>query len=163
MSQPDALGLWCEHRRVGTLWRNPVGLMGFRYHPEWLETGFAISRSLPMENSEFPPEAATAHRFFANLLREGGVRDLKLPDSDFELLRASGGECVGAPSIFPSPPLNRSPSNRTALGLFYAGFNPARPRRNPYNRDRCYRRIRYVGAGIAVFIDCGEYDSPGIC
>lgn len=106
MSQPDALDVWYEHRRVGTLWRNPVGLMGFRYHPEWIETGFAISRSLPLENREFPPEAATAHRFFANLLPEGGVReqivrDLKLPDSDFELLRAIGGECAGALSILP--------------------------------------------------------------
>jgi len=112
MSQPDALDVWYEHRRVGTLWRNPVGLMEFRYHPEWIETGFAISRSLPLENREFPPEAATAHRFFANLLPEGGVReqivrDLKLPDSDFELLRAIGGECAGALSILP---LGREPS-----------------------------------------------------
>ena len=112
MSQPDALEVWYEHRRVGTLWRNPVGLMGFRYHPEWIETGFAISRSLPLEDREFPPEAASAHRFFANLLPEGGVReqivrDLKLPDSDFELLRAIGGECAGALSILP---LGREPS-----------------------------------------------------
>ncbi len=112
MSQPDALDVWYEHRRVGALWRNPVGLMGFRYHPEWIETGFAISRSLPLADHEFPPEAATAHRFFANLLPEGGVReqivrDLKLPDSDFELLRAIGGECAGALSILP---LGREPS-----------------------------------------------------
>ena len=111
MNQPDALDVWCEHRRVGTLWRNPIGLMGFRYHPEWVETGFAISRSLPLEEREFPPEAATAHRFFANLLPEGNVReqivrDLKLPDSDFGLLRAIGGECAGAPSILP---LGREP------------------------------------------------------
>ena len=112
MSQPDTLDVWYEHRRVGTLWRNPVGLMGFRYHPEWIETGFAISRSLPLEDREFPPEAATAHRFFANLLPEGGVReqivrDLKLPDGDFELLRAIGGECAGALSILP---LGREPA-----------------------------------------------------
>ncbi len=112
MSQPDTLDVWYEHRRVGTLWRNPVGLMGFRYHPEWIETGFAISRSLPLEDREFPPEAPTAHRFFANLLPEGGVReqivrDLKLPDGDFELLRAIGGECAGALSILP---LGREPA-----------------------------------------------------
>ncbi len=38
MSQPDELEVWYGHRQVGTLWRNPVGLMGFRYHPEWIET-----------------------------------------------------------------------------------------------------------------------------
>ena len=112
MSQPDALEVWYEHRRVGTLWPNPIGLMGFRYDPEWIETGFAISHSLPLEEREFPPEAATAHRFFANLLPEGNVRgeivrDLKLPDSDFELLRAIGGECAGALSILP---LGREPA-----------------------------------------------------
>ncbi|HGG59735.1 MAG TPA: hypothetical protein ENK26_07445, partial [Gammaproteobacteria bacterium] len=86
MSEPDELGVWCERRRVGVLWRNPVGLMRFRYRPEWIETGFVISRSLPLEAREFPPETAVAHRFFANLLPEGGVReqivrDLKLLDA----------------------------------------------------------------------------------
>jgi len=42
--------------------------------------------------------------FPANLLPEGGVRDhivrdLKLPNTDFDLLRAIGGECAGALSI----------------------------------------------------------------
>ena len=63
MSRPDELAVWYEHRRVDALWRNPVGLIGFRYHAEWIKAGFAISRSLPLENREFPPEAATAHRF----------------------------------------------------------------------------------------------------
>lgn len=48
----------------------------------------------------------TAHRFFTNLLPEGGVRehvvrDLKISNTDFELLRAIGGECAGALSIIP--------------------------------------------------------------
>ena len=112
MSDLDSLQVWYERQRVGILWRNAIGVMGFRYDPEWIETGFAISQSLPLEAREFPPEVATAHRFFANLLPEGGVReqivrDLKLPDSDFELLRAIGGECAGALSILPP---GRAPS-----------------------------------------------------
>ena len=112
MNRPDELNVWYEHQRVGTLWRTPVGVMGFGYDAEWIETGYAISQSLPLNDREFPPEAATAHRFFANLLPEGGVReqivrDLKLPDSDFELLRAIGGECAGALSILP---LGQDPS-----------------------------------------------------
>jgi HipA-like protein len=71
-----------------------------------------VIRPVKLERREFPPEAATAHRFFANLLPEGGVReqiarDLKLPDSDFELLHAIGGECAGALSILSS---EREPS-----------------------------------------------------
>ncbi len=112
MSEADALQVWFEDRRVGTLWRDVTGAMGFRYDPEWTETGVAVSRSLPLERREFPPEALVAHRFFANLLPEGDaraqiVRDLRLPDTDFELLRAIGGECAGALSILPA---DRQPS-----------------------------------------------------
>ena len=53
---------------------------------------------------DFAADDGIAQRFFANLLPEGAVRehivrDLKLPNTDFDLLRAIGGECAGALSI----------------------------------------------------------------
>jgi serine/threonine-protein kinase HipA len=105
MIDPDALNVWFEDRLVGYLWRNPVGAIGFRYEPDWINTGgFAISWSLPLATEDFSAENSVAHRFFANLLPEGGVRehivrDLKIPNTDFDLLRAIGGECAGALSI----------------------------------------------------------------
>lgn len=108
MSDPDTLNLWYEQRRVGKLLRNPAGAIGFRYDPEWITGGgFAVSRSLPLTIREFAPEEGTAQRWFANLLPEGAVRehivrDLKLPNTDFDLLRAIGGECAGALSILSS-------------------------------------------------------------
>ncbi len=68
--------------------------------------GFAVSRTLPLGTDDFAAEDGIAHRFFANLLPEGGVRehivrDLKIPNTDFNLLRAIGGECAGALSILP--------------------------------------------------------------
>ena len=47
-----------------------------------------------------------AHRFFANLLPEGGARERivrrhKVPDDDFALLRVFGRECAGALEILP--------------------------------------------------------------
>lgn len=105
MSDTDTLNLWHEQRRVGQLWRNPAGAIGFRYDPEWIAGGgFAVSRSLPLAAREFVPEEGTPQRWFANLLPEGAVRehivrDLKLPNTDFDLLRAIGGECAGALSI----------------------------------------------------------------
>jgi serine/threonine-protein kinase HipA len=111
---PDALNVWYEQRLVGYLWRTPVGAIGFRYDPEWITTGgFAISHTLPLRNDEFAAEDALAHRFFANLLPEGGVRehivrDLKIPNTDFDLLRAIGGECAGALSILS---VERTPSD----------------------------------------------------
>jgi serine/threonine-protein kinase HipA len=107
VSDTDTLNLWHEQRRVGQLWRNPAGAIGFRYDPEWIAGGgFAVSRSLPLVAREFAPEEGTAQRWFANLLPEGAVRehivrDLKLPNTDFDLLRAIGGECAGALSILP--------------------------------------------------------------
>jgi serine/threonine-protein kinase HipA len=114
MSDPDRLNLWHEQRLVGWLWRNPVGAIGFAYHPDWLADGFAVSRSLPLGGREFPPEEGAAHRWFANLLPEGAVRehivrDLRLPNTDFELLRAIGGECAGALSMLP---VDRQPTGQ---------------------------------------------------
>jgi serine/threonine-protein kinase HipA len=115
MSDADTLSVWHEQRLVGQLWRNTTNTIGFRYDPEWrVGGGFAVSRSLPLATGEFVAEASIAHRFFANLLPEGGVRehivrDLKLPNTDFDLLRAIGGECAGALSILP---VDRQPTGQ---------------------------------------------------
>jgi serine/threonine-protein kinase HipA len=115
MRDPDALNVWHEQRLVGQLWRNTTGFIGFRYDPGWSASGgFAVSRSLPLAAGEFAPEAGLAHRFFANLLPEGAVRehvvrDLKLPNTDFDVLRAIGGECAGALSILQ---VDRQPSGQ---------------------------------------------------
>ena len=99
---PDSLNVWNGQRLVGRLWRNAQGLIGFRYNREWLtQGGFAISQTLPLGREEFTPGEGLAHRFFANLLPEGDVRtrvvrDLKMANTDFDLLRAIGGECAGA-------------------------------------------------------------------
>jgi serine/threonine-protein kinase HipA len=106
MLDPDGLNVWSDQQLVGYLWRNTQGLIGFRYEEEWLAQGeFAISHTLPLQQEDFTPDEGLAHRFFANLLPEGGVRDqivrdLKIANTDFDLLRAIGGECAGALSIF---------------------------------------------------------------
>ena len=105
MFDPDGLNVWSDQRLVGYLWRNTQGLIGFRYEEEWLAQGeFAISHALPLQAEEFAPAEGLAHCFFANLLPEGSardqiVRDLKIANTDFDLLRAIGGECAGAFSI----------------------------------------------------------------
>ena len=107
MSDHDALNVWSGHRMTGRLRRDSFGHIGFRYDPDWLSGGgFAISQTLPLGAGEFTAEQGVAHRFFANLLPEGGfrervVRDLKISDTDFNLLRAIGGECAGALSVLP--------------------------------------------------------------
>ena len=113
MSDPDALNVWNGCGLVGRLRRDSFGHIGFCYDPEWLSGGgFAISQTLPLGAEEFTAEEGVAHQFFANLLPEGGfrehiVRDLKISDTDFNLLRAIGGECAGALSVLP---VEREPS-----------------------------------------------------
>ena len=103
MIDPDTLHVWHETRLVGYLWRDTLGRMSFRYESDWLaHEGFPISMSLPLQDSVFASD--TAHQFFANLLPEGNarahiVRDLRVSDSDFDLLREIGGECAGALSV----------------------------------------------------------------
>lgn len=75
--------------------------MGFEYSAEWRRDGFAVSCSLPLEAGRSSAGDAAAHRFFANLLPEGDarervVRTWRIPNTDFDLLRALGGECAGA-------------------------------------------------------------------
>ena len=107
MSDPDVLNVWSGQRLVGRLRRDSFGHISFRYDPDWPSTGgCAISQTLPLGPEEFTAEEGVAHRFFANLLPEGSfreriVRDLKISDTDFNLLRAIGGECAGALSVLP--------------------------------------------------------------
>lgn len=102
----DELNLWYEDQLVGFLWRNDLDRIGFRYDKEWIssESSFPISLQLPLIEDEFSPDEGKAHRFFANLLPEGQARtnivsNLKISNSDFELLREIGGECAGALNI----------------------------------------------------------------
>ena len=102
MSDLDTLTVWSDQKLVGQLWRSSIGYIGFRYDPQWIsQGGFAISHTLPLNDTDYTAEESVAHRFFANLLPEGGVRehivrDLKISNTDFDLLRAIGGECAGA-------------------------------------------------------------------
>lgn len=143
MSTAHDIAVWHEDRRVGTLWRTQTGAIGFRYHASWMQDdGFALSRSMPLNVMEFLPEEGTAHRFFANLLPEGAVweriaRDLRIPNNDFDLLCALGGECAGALSIGPQPPAS-------------SGYRPL-------DMDELERLIEYRGH---VYTSLADQDRP---
>lgn len=125
MRSSDSLHVWNECRLVALLWRDqssPQG-MGFQYTDDWVNNGgFPISQRLPLRTEEYPAEAGGAvQQFFANLLPEGGararvVRDLKIPDTDFDLLRAIGGDCAGALNILSTDVSVPSERQYTLLG-----------------------------------------------
>lgn len=101
------LQVWHDATLVGKLWQNATGQIGFQYEKKWVDDGFALSQQLPLTTIEYQPAASKAHQFFANLLPEANarahiLRDLKISDGDYELLKAIGGECAGALSILPA-------------------------------------------------------------
>jgi len=102
----DILNVWYNEQLVGKLFRNAIDQIGFHYDKKWVRNGFSISQQLPLTIIEYTPHEGIAHRFFANLLPEANarrhlIRDLKISNSDFELLKTIGGECAGALSILP--------------------------------------------------------------
>lgn len=103
----DALGVWFGNRRAGELRRGPSRTMTFQYEPAWAHgDGFAISQSMPLKPGERAVSDERSHHFFANLLPEGAarnhiVRQFRVPNDDFGLLRAFVGECAGALVILP--------------------------------------------------------------
>lgn len=127
MSSVETLHVWYRPREssarlVGRLHRDAVGRIGFEYSPEWRRDGFAISCSLPLEHGRPTAGDDAARRFFANLLPEGEarervVRTLRIPNTDFDLLRALGGECAGALALSTSEstPLARAVGRYRAL------------------------------------------------
>ena len=168
MNDPDALNVWNGQRLVGRLRRNSFGHISFRYDLDWLSGGgFAISQSLPLNAEEFAAEQGVAHRFFANLLPEGGfreriVRDLKISDTDFNLLRAIGGECAGALSILstgrqPSTEQSYRPIDDEELGALVA------QRGGPYSWPG-EKRLRFSLAGaqnkFPILVREGKYLLP---
>lgn len=101
------LNVWYQQTHVGKLWADVTGKIGFHYSSDWIKTGFALSIRLPLTDKPYQPEDETAHRFFANLLPEEGARaqlsrQLKIPNDDYAMLKALGGECAGAFSILPA-------------------------------------------------------------
>lgn len=102
----NLLNVWYQDRLVGKLRQSDTEKIGFRYEADWLDHGFAISQTLPLQQTDYLPEQGVAHQFFTNLLPEAGaknhiVRNLKVHDNDFNLLKLIGGECAGALSILP--------------------------------------------------------------
>ena len=102
----DVLKVWYRDRLVGRLTSREVGSgFEFVYDSHWAANGFRLSVSLPLRTEPFLPNDSGT-RFFGNLVPEGNqrerwVRELKIADTDFALLKALGRDCAGAFSILP--------------------------------------------------------------
>jgi serine/threonine-protein kinase HipA len=116
-----ALNVWYQDRKVGRLLDSGGGRMAFIYDGDWLDDGWAISCSLPVdETGDFLPPDLRGHHFFANLLPEGNARDrlvrqLGIADDDFTLLETLGDDCAGALQLLPEDQVPDVSSNALRL------------------------------------------------
>jgi len=96
--------VWFRTTRVGTLRAGGSGRLLFAYDAKWLDDGFPISISIPLENGD---REVDAHDYFEGLLPEGRTRQrlrrqLKLATGDDAgLLFTIGRDCAGALTILP--------------------------------------------------------------
>ena len=173
MVDTDELNVWYEQQLVGFLWKNDLDRMGFRYDKGWLENelGFPISVQLPLQELEYSPDQGIAHRFFANLLPEGQARtsivnSLKIPNSDFALVKAIGGECAGALSILPYNASPLSPDDWQYELLTTDKLSQLIKRRGPIysfsKKTRVQVRLSLAGAQdkLPILIKNGEFFLP---
>lgn len=91
---------------IGELKKSSTGEISFKYEQEWLQVGFAISQSMPLQEEAYKGEIVS--RYFENLLPDND--DIKKivatkfgaeSTKSFDLLSVIGKDCVGALSFVP--------------------------------------------------------------
>lgn len=91
---------------VGKLAKSTSGEISFQYADEWIQNGFEISRSLPLQEDVYIGEIVS--RYFENLLPDNDeIKKLVATKygaestRSFDLLSIIGKDCVGALSFLP--------------------------------------------------------------
>ena len=98
--------VYLGEKRAGLLERTQRGYR-FAYSPEYLSSSDVEPVSLTLPLTEEPYESDGLFPFFLGLIPEGWLleitcRTLKIdPDNSFDVLLATGGECIGAVTVVP--------------------------------------------------------------
>ena len=105
-----ALSVWINGKRAGE-WRIPArGDTEFQYNSAWAESkeGRSLSLSLPLSLDKASIKGKPVDCYFDNLLPDSDPIRKRLQDrfhlasgSSFELLAATGRDCVGAVQLLP--------------------------------------------------------------
>jgi serine/threonine-protein kinase HipA len=168
MMNSDILNVWHDDQLVGQLKRDASGRMTFQYEHNWLNNGFAISQQLPLKPDQHQGNNNSAHQFFANLLPEANarnhiIRDLKIADTDFDLLKAIGGECAGALRILSTDEKPaRSPKYETISSSIFTKLLRRKGSLTAFNPEESPPRLSLAGAQdkCPIFVDGSQYFLP---
>lgn len=102
----NKLNVFINQLKTGELWLDNQRRFCFQYDKNWADSpdSHRLSVSLPLREDPFINDAP--YSYFTNLLPEGKIlnvlsRKLQIPVSNqFELLKAVGGDCAGAVSLY---------------------------------------------------------------
>lgn len=133
---------------VGYLKKASSGAISFQYDTDWIATNFAISNSLPIDESEYKGEIVS--RFFDNLLPDNdeikkivakkfGAESIR----SFDLLNVIGRDCVGALTFIPE----NEESPETGQEIKFKEITEA----------TIANRIRELGSRSPMGMDTGDF------
>ena len=98
--------VYLGERKAGLLEKGDRGYR-FCYFPEYLSAQNVQPVSLTLPLTDEPYESETLFPFFLGLIPEGWLLDLTSrtlkidPENSFDILLATGGDCIGAVKIIP--------------------------------------------------------------
>jgi serine/threonine-protein kinase HipA len=148
------LKVFVNQREAGELWLDPQRRFCFQYNKSWINSpdSYRLSISLPLREDPYLND--DSYSYFTNLLPEGKILNvlsgkLQIPVSNqFELLRAIGGDCAGAVSLFEEgafPPKPAAYSYKTLTDNHLAKIIKELPE-NPFMADEAGIRLSLAGA-----------------
>lgn len=164
------LNVFVNQTKAGELWLDRQRRFCFQYDPAWISSpeSHRLSVSLPLRDAPFL--ADDAYAYFTNLLPEGRILDvisrkLQIPVSNpFELLRAVGGDCAGAVSLFEDGELPPSPGSYsyTPLDDEHLAQTIDELPRNPFMAGQKGVRLSLAGAQekLPVALKAGRIRIP---
>ncbi len=106
MDRKNKAFVYLRESKAGLLEKTERGFR-FHYFKEYLSLREAQPISLTLPLTDLPYESEKLFPFFIGLIPEGWLLDLTSrtlkidPENLFDILLATGGDCIGAAKIFP--------------------------------------------------------------
>jgi len=148
------LNVFVNQLKAGELWLDQQRRFCFQYDKSWIKSPSNLRLSVSLPLRENPYLADDSYSYFTNLLPEGKIlnvisRKLQIPVSNqFELLKAVGGDCAGAVSLFEDgdlPPKPEEYSYKTLTDDHLIEIIKELPE-NPFLADEASIRLSLAGA-----------------
>ena len=148
------LNVFVNQLKAGELWLDHQRRFCFQYDKNWINSNdsYRLSVSLPLREDPYLND--DSYSYFTNLLPEGEIlnalsRRLQIPvTNQFELLKAIGGDCAGAVSLFDNgslPPKPAMYSYKTLTDDHLIKIIKELPD-NPFMADEAGIRLSLAGA-----------------